>query len=67
MLTLLDIVYSFTESPYFDDLYYVGEIKKVSIVELKKQFPNITDEEIKEYRRKWIGSGHYYIINLMGH
>ena len=27
-----DIVYSVTESPYFDDLYYVGEIKKLSIV-----------------------------------
>ena len=43
-----DIVYSYTESPYFDDLYYVGEIRRTSIVELKKQFPNLTDEEVKE-------------------
>ena len=52
-----DIVYSFTESPYFDDLYYVGEIKKISIVELKKQFPHITDEEIKNIEDNGLGSG----------
>jgi len=52
-----DIVYSFTESPYFDDLYYVGEIKKLSIVELKKQFPNITEEEIKAIEDNGHGSG----------
>ena len=43
-----DIVYSYTESPYFDDLYYVGEIRRVSIPELKKQFPELTNEDIKE-------------------
>ena len=52
-----DIVYSFTESPYFDDLYYVGEIRKISIVELKKQFPNISDEEIKNIEDNGLGSG----------
>src|SRR6056300_839280 len=53
-----DIVYSFTESPYFDDLYYVGEIKKISIVELKKQYPNITDDEIAAIEKNGYGSGH---------
>ena len=43
-----DIVYSYTESPYFDDLYYVGEVRRVSIVDLKKQFPGLTEEDIKE-------------------
>ena len=43
-----DIVYSQTDSPYFDDLYYVGEVRKISIPELKKQFPYLSDEEIKE-------------------
>ena len=52
-----DIVYSFTESPYFDDLYYVGEIKKISILELKKQFPEISDEEIKKIEDNGLGSG----------
>lgn len=43
-----DLVYSYTESPYFDDLYYVGEIRRVSITELKKQYPNLTEEDIKK-------------------
>ena len=43
-----DLVYSYTESPYFEDIYYVGEIRKVSIVDLKKQFPNLTDEDIRK-------------------
>ena len=43
-----NLVYSYTESPYFDDMYYVGEVKEVSINELVKQFPNLTEQEIKE-------------------
>lgn len=43
-----DIVYSYTESPYFDDLYYVGEIRRVSLVDLKKQYPDLTEEDIKQ-------------------
>ena len=52
-----NIVYSFTESPYFDDLYYVGEIRKISIVELKKQYPNISDKEIENIEDNGHGSG----------
>jgi len=42
-----DLVYSYTESPHFDDIYYVGEIRKVSVVDLKKQYPDLTDEDIR--------------------
>ena len=42
-----DLVYSYTESPHFDDIYYVGEIRKVSVVDLKKQYPELTDEDIR--------------------
>jgi len=42
-----DIVYSHTESPYFEDLYYVGEIKTIPINELAKQFPYLTNEDLK--------------------
>ena len=45
-----DIVYSPTESPYFDDIYYIGEVKDIYVNELKKQFPELTDEELDEYR-----------------
>ena len=40
------LVYSYTEDPNFDDIYYVGEVKAITIPELKKQFPNITEEEL---------------------
>lgn len=43
-----DIVYSYTDSPYFDDLYYVGEVKRMTISELKKNFPKLTNEDVKE-------------------
>jgi len=42
-----NIVYSHTESPYFEDLYYVGEIKTIPINELAKQFPYLTNEDLK--------------------
>ena len=47
-----DLVYSYTESPYFDDIYYVGEVRRVSLVELKKRYPELTEEDIKEIEGK---------------
>ena len=44
----VDIVYSYTDSPYFDDLYYVGEVRRITISELKKFFPQLTNSDIKE-------------------
>ncbi len=41
------MVYSYTEDPNFEDIYYVGELKAITIPELKKEFPNITEEELK--------------------
>ena len=42
-----NLVYSYTEDPNFEDIYYIGEVKSVTIPELKKQFPNIPQEELK--------------------
>ena len=42
------MVYSYTEDPNFEDIYYVGEVKSITIAELKKQFPNISEEELKD-------------------
>ena len=41
------MVYSYTEDPNFEDIYYVGELKAITIPELKKEFPNISEEELK--------------------
>jgi hypothetical protein len=43
-----DLVYSYTDSPYFEDLYYVGEVKSIPVNELVKQFPFLTESEIEE-------------------
>ena len=45
------MVYSYTEDPYFDDIYYVGEVKAITIPELKKQFPYISEEELYEIQQ----------------
>jgi len=44
----VDLVYSYTESPYFDDIYYVGEVKTIPINELIKQFPNVSTQELQD-------------------
>jgi len=58
------LVYSYTEDPNFEDLYYAGEVKTVSLSDLKMQFPYLTDQEMEtiqkypgnqEYLRNWSG------------
>jgi hypothetical protein len=59
-----NLIYSYTEDPNFDDIYYVGEVKPISIPELKKQFPYLTAADMEEiqkypgnqsYTRNWSG------------
>jgi hypothetical protein len=45
------LVYSHTDSPYFEDIYYVGEIKTIPINELIKQFPHLTTEDLEEIQK----------------
>jgi len=40
------MVYSYTENPNFEDIYYVGEVKSITIPELKKQYPSIPEKEL---------------------
>ena len=53
-----NLVYSYTEDPNFGDLYYVGEVKGISLEELKKQFPSLTDEELLKIE-KYPGNANY--------
>lgn len=41
-------VHSYTEDPYFQDMFYNGEVKTVHKTELYKINPNITDKEVEE-------------------
>ena len=45
------VVYSYTEDPNFDDVYYIGEVKSITIPELKKEFPNISEEELERIQK----------------
>ena len=33
-----NLVYSYTNDPNFEDIYYVGEIKSMTLAEIKKNF-----------------------------
>ena len=51
-----NVVYSYTEDPYFKDTFYWGEIKTVPITELIKIDPSLTNEDLKEiskYSQSW--------------
>ena len=43
-----NLVYSYTDSPYFEDIYYVGEVKSIPVNELAKQFPHLTEGDLKD-------------------
>ena len=43
-----NLVYSYTDSPYFDDIYYVGEVKSIPVNELAKQFPHLTESDLED-------------------
>ena len=45
------MIYSYTEDPNFEDVYYVGEVKAMTIPEVKKQFPNISNEELAKLQK----------------
>ena len=46
-----DLIYSYTEDPNFEDIYYVGEVKNLTIPEIAKQFPELTQEELKKIQQ----------------
>jgi len=51
-----NVVYSYTEDPYFKDCFYWGEIKTVPITELIKIDPDLTNEDLEEiskYSQSW--------------
>lgn len=52
------LVYSYTEDPNFEDIYYVGEVKSMSLSEVKRLFPYLDDEQLEEIQ-KYPGSSNY--------
>ena len=51
-----NVVYSYTEDPYFKDCFYWGEVKTIPMSELVKIDPDITNEQMEEiakYSQSW--------------
>ena len=51
-----NVVYSYTEDPYFKDCFYWGEVKTLPINELLKIDPTLTREQLEEiskYSQSW--------------
>jgi hypothetical protein len=46
-----NLVYSYTEDPNFEDIYYVGEVRSVTLEEVKMQFPHLTEKELEEIEK----------------
>ena len=43
-----NLVYSYTDSPYFEDIYYVGEVKTIPVNELAKEFPHLSESDLED-------------------
>ncbi len=52
------LIYSYTDDPNFEDIYYVGEVKSLSLEEIKKQFPYLSQSELEEIQ-KYAGNNNY--------
>jgi hypothetical protein len=57
-----NIVYSYTEDPYFRDCFYWGEIKTVAITEVMKINQSLTKEDLQEITQYSQGWYDYYNV-----
>ena len=60
-----NVVYSYTEDPYFKDCFYWGELKTIPITEVLKINPDLNEgdlEEISKYSQSWYD---YYNVAAM--
>jgi len=57
-----NIVYSYTEDPFFKDCFYWGEIKTVSLTELMKIDQSLTKEDLQEITQYSQGWYDYYNV-----
>ena len=47
-----DLIFSYTEEEDFRDVYYFGEVKRLRLNEVKKQFPQLTNEQLEDISKK---------------
>jgi hypothetical protein len=57
-----NVVYSYTEDPFFRDCFYWGEIKTLPLTELLKINPSLTKEDLQEISQYSQGWYDYYNV-----
>lgn len=57
-----NLVYSYTEDPFFRDCFYWGEIKTLPITEILKINPSLTKEDLQEISESSQGWYDYYNV-----
>jgi hypothetical protein len=57
-----NVVYSYTEDPYFKDCFYWGEIKSLPIIELLKIDPTLTNADLEEIAKSSQNWYNYYNV-----
>lgn len=58
------VIHSFTEDPYFNDVFYWGEIKTIPTTELRKINPDLTDADIEKIANAGLNWSNQYRINM---
>ena len=58
-----NVIYSYTEDPYFRDCFYWGEVKTVPMSELIKINPRLTKDELEEIAKTNQSWGEYYSVS----
>ena len=57
------LVYSYTEDPNFEDIWYAGEVKSITLQECKKEFPHLTDSDLEKLQQYQGNSNFLYNWN----
>jgi hypothetical protein len=58
-----NLIWSYTEDPYFQDCFYFGEYKNVNLSELYKEYPNLSEEEKQRLQSISNSWNNYYELN----
>ena len=58
-----NLVYSYTNDPNFEDIWYVGEVKRIDLADLKQQFPDLSNERLERIQKYPGNSGYTYTGN----
>ena len=57
------LVYSYSEDPNFEDIWYVGEVKSITLQEIKKEFPHLSETDLERLQRYQGNSNFLYNYN----